>query len=141
MSDCGDVQKAFVDTHNKEAQKEIKDKKITGVSITEKAAERIKHFCQVDGKDAKQYGLKVSVVSDGCSGKSYTMDLAPIEGAKKNGDKLFTRDGATLIVDKLSYMFVIGSELDYKETLLASGFELVNPNIKGACSCGSSFSV
>ena len=56
-------------------------------------------------------------------------------------DKLFTKNGATVIVEKLSYMFVIGSQLDYQETLLASGFQLVNPNIKKSCSCGSSFAV
>ena len=43
--------------------------------------------------------------------------------------------------EKLSYLFVIGSKVDYHESLLASGFQLVNPNIKRSCSCGSSFSV
>jgi iron-sulfur cluster assembly accessory protein len=119
----------------------MKEKEITGISITKNAAEKIKHFCKVDGKSHKEYGLRVAVVSDGCSGKSYTMTLSSIADAKKNGDKIFERDDAHLIIEKLSYLFVTGSELDYKESLLASGFELVNPNVKKSCSCGSSFSI
>ena len=70
------------------------------------------------------------------------MDLGDVESAKANGDKIFTHDnGALVIIDKLSYLFVIGSKVDYHESLLASGFQLVNPNIKRSCSCGSSFSV
>jgi len=138
MSDCGDVKKVFVKSDQDEA---ANLKPISGVDITDVAAEKIKHFATVDKKDATEYGLKVSVVKDGCSGNSYTMDLANIDECKANGDKLFTKNGATVIVEKLSYMFVIGSQLDYQETLLASGFQLVNPNIKKSCSCGSSFAV
>tara|TARA_B100000586_G_C19988873_1_gene375377 strand:- start:394 stop:819 length:426 start_codon:yes stop_codon:yes gene_type:complete len=141
MSDCGNVQNTFVNSEDDSAKEAVKEKQITGVSITEKAAERIKHFCKVDGKSSEEYGLRVSVVSDGCSGKSYTMNLALISKSKDEGDKIFERDGARLIIEKLSYLFVVGSELDYKESLLASGFELVNPNIKKSCSCGSSFSI
>jgi iron-sulfur cluster assembly protein len=141
MSDCGNVQNTFVNSEDDAVKEAVKQKQITGVSITEKAAERIKHFCQVDGKCHTEYGLRVSVVADGCSGKSYTMTLSSIADANKAGDKVFEKDGAVLIIEKLSYLFVTGSELDYKESLLASGFELVNPNIKKSCSCGSSFSI
>ena len=141
MSDCGNVQNTFVNSEDDSVKEAVKEKQITGVSITEKAAERIKQFCKVDGKSSDKYGLRVSVVSDGCSGKSYTMNLALISESKDAGDKTFERDGAILIIEKLSYLFVTGSELDYKESLLASGFELVNPNIKKSCSCGSSFSI
>ena len=141
MSDCGNVQKSFVkpeiqDEDTKEKQKVV----ISGVQISDIAAVKIKHFCKVDGKLADDYGLKISVVKDGCSGNSYTMDLGPIKESVADGDKLFTKDGATIIVAKLSYMFVLGSILDYKESLLASGFELRNPNVTGSCSCGSSVS-
>ena len=97
--------------------------------------------CGSTKKDPTEFGLKVSVIKDGCSGNSYTMDLGSVSEAKANGDKIFTHNGAHVIVEKLSYMFVIGSMVDYQETLLASGFQLVNPNIKRSCSCGSSFAV
>lgn len=140
MSDCGDVKKVFVPAED-ESKNAVKDRHISGVEITDIAAEKITHFCNVDGKSPEEYGLKVSVVKDGCSGNSYSMDLAKISTSKEAGDKLFTKNGATIMVEKLSYMFVIGSVLDYTETLLMSGFQIVNPNVKKSCSCGSSFSV
>ena len=137
MSDCGNVQKVFVPS------KEEKDnlETIIGVDITDVAAEKIKFFVQSDGKNPSEYGLRISVVKDGCSGNSYTMELGDKSTAINNKDKIFEKDGAIVIVDKLSYLFVIGSRVDYHQTLLASGFQLINPNIKRSCSCGSSFSI
>ena len=137
MSDCGNVQKVFVPS------KEEKDnlETIIGVDITDVAAEKIKFFVQSDGKNPSEYGLRISVVKDGCSGNSYTMELGDKSTAINNKDKIFEKDGAIVIVDKLSYLFVIGSRVDYHQSLLASGFQLINPNIKRSCSCGSSFSI
>ncbi len=142
MSDCSNVQKVFVPV-DKEKQALISDQPTikSGFSITDKAAEKIKYFCQQSGKNPDEFGLKVSVVKDGCSGNSYVMDLAPLADSQAAGDKIFIHNGALAMVEKLSYMFVIGSELDYAETLLMSGFQIVNPNVKKTCSCGSSFSV
>ena len=138
MSDCGNVKKVFVPTKDND----IKELKATsGVEISDVAAEKIKFFCESDKKDPSQYGLRISVVKDGCSGNSYTMELGDLKTAKENGDKIFTHNGAMIIVEKLSYLFVIGSKVDYQQTLLASGFQLVNPNIKRSCSCGSSFAI
>lgn len=141
MSDCGDVKKVFVPEKGQTNTEEIKAKQIVGVEITDVAAEKIVHFIKVDGKDPNEYGLKISVVKDGCSGNSYTMDIGEVAPSKEAGDKFFEKNGAIVIVEKLSYLFVTGSILDYSETLLASGFQLSNPNIKGTCSCGSSFRV
>ncbi|RAP29907.1 iron-sulfur cluster assembly accessory protein [Candidatus Marinamargulisbacteria bacterium SCGC AG-343-D04] len=138
MSDCGDVKKVFVPS-KKEDAKQLKA--ISGIEISDVAAEKIKFFVQSDKKNPNEYGLRVSVVKDGCSGNSYTMELGCLADAEENGDKVFKKDDAIVIVDKLSYMFVMGSMLDYEQTLLASGFQLVNPNVKRSCSCGSSFSV
>tara|TARA_B100000579_G_C22341549_1_gene625191 strand:- start:112 stop:528 length:417 start_codon:yes stop_codon:yes gene_type:complete len=138
MSDCGNVQKVFVPSS--EEEKEHLET-ISGVEISERAAERIVFFCKSEKKDPAEFGLRVSVVKDGCSGNSYTMDLGSVADAKENGDKIFVAHGATVIVEKLSYLFVVGSRVDYHESLLASGFQLVNPNIKRSCSCGSSFAV
>lgn len=134
MSDCGNVQSAFVASSESVPEPNT----ISGVEITDVAAEKICHFATIDNKSPDEYGLRVSVVKDGCSGNSYTMELSSIAEAKENGDKLFTKNGATVIVEKLSYLFVIGSQLHYTESLLASGFQLNNPNVKGSCSCGSS---
>lgn len=139
MTDCGNVKKVFVPPEKGTTPPEKPP--IKGVGITDLAAQKIVHFAQTDKKDPQKYGLKITVVKDGCSGNSYSMELSKIAEAKKNGDKIFTKNGATIIVEKLSYMFLIGSELDYAETLLMSGFQLQNPNVKKSCSCGSSFAV
>lgn len=82
-------------------------------------------------------GLRVKVVGGGCSGLQYRME---VDSAKER-DKIFERGGARLIVDKKSFLYLNGSELDYAEELMSSGFRLVNPNVKRSCGCGESFTV
>lgn len=69
------------------------------------------------------------------------MALDPIAPHKEAGDKVFSHNGATIMIEKLSYLFVTGSRLDYVEALTGSGFNLVNPNVKKTCACGSSFAI
>jgi len=140
MSDCGNVKKVFVPNDKIETASKPLDPSLT-FGVTPNAIEKIRHFIQKDGKSIDTYGLRVQVVKDGCSGNSYDISLGQIEDAQSKGDKLFDYDGVNVIVEKLSYMFVIGSELDYVETLLMSGFQINNPNVKKSCSCGSSFSI
>ncbi len=137
MSDCGDVRKVFVP--KKEAP--VLEAPTSGILISDIAAAKIKHFVEQEGKSADEFGLKVCVKKDGCSGNSYSMEIEPIEPNKTAGAKIFSKDGATLMIEKTSYFFVTGSILDYAEALTGSGFSLNNPNIKRTCSCGSSFSV
>jgi iron-sulfur cluster assembly protein len=139
-TNCDNVQKVFVPVKEDASDKKTADP-VTSIGITDKAAERIKHFCELQGHTANTHGLKITVVPDGCSGNSYTMDLGEINSSTDKKDKLFTHNGATVIVDRESYIFIIGSTVDYVETLLMSGFQLQNPNVKGSCSCGSSFRV
>ncbi len=87
--------------------------------------------------DATDKGLRVKVVGGGCSGLQYRMDV----DAPKPGDKVFERDGAKLVIDRKSFLYVNGSELDYADSLMATGFTLQNPNVKRSCGCGASFSV
>lgn len=82
-------------------------------------------------------GLRVKVVGGGCSGLQYRMDL----DEERTGDKIFERDGAKLLVDRKSFLYLNGTELDYADELMTSGFNLRNPNVKRSCGCGSSFSV
>ena len=140
MSDCGNVKKVFVPNDKTETASKPLDPGLT-FGVTPNAIEKIRHFIQKDGKSIDTYGLRVQVVKDGCSGNSYDISLGQIDDAQSKGDKLFDYDGVNVIVEKLSYMFVIGSELDYVETLLMSGFQINNPNVKKSCSCGSSFSI
>jgi iron-sulfur cluster assembly protein len=105
------------------------------ISMTDQAARKIQAL--VAEKGAADAGLRVKVVGGGCSGLSYKMDL----DEPRPGDKVFEHDGAKLVVDRKSFLYLNGTELDYKEELMTSGFTLRNPNIKRTCGCGSSFAV
>jgi iron-sulfur cluster assembly protein len=59
----------------------------------------------------------------------------------RDGDKIFERDGAKVVVDRKSFLYLNGTELDYVDSLMNTGFNLNNPNVKRTCGCGASFSV
>ena len=105
------------------------------ISISDQAARKI--IALATEKGQPEAGLRVKVVGGGCSGLTYKMDL----DLPREGDKVFEHDGARLVVDRKSFLYLKGTELDYKEDLMASGFNLRNPNVKRSCGCGSSFVV
>jgi iron-sulfur cluster assembly protein len=104
------------------------------ISLSENAARKIRQLVADKGVEA---GLRVKVVGGGCSGLQYRMEI----DAAKERDKIFEREGARLIVDKKSFLYLNGSELDYGEELMSAGFKVVNPNVKRSCGCGESFVV
>lgn len=104
--------------------------------ITAAAAARIQRLR--DERQTPEAGLRVAVRGGGCSGLTYAIEWA--EGPRER-DKLFERDGVRVFVDPKSFLYLMGSELAYEETLMASGFKLQNPNVKTACGCGESFSI
>jgi len=105
------------------------------ISMTEQAARKI--HALIAEKGITNGGLRVKVVGGGCSGLTYKMDV----DRPREGDKVFELDGARLVVDRKSFLYLKGTELDYKEELMAAGFSLRNPNVKRTCGCGSSFVV
>jgi iron-sulfur cluster assembly accessory protein len=107
----------------------------SGISLTEAAVAKIHSL--VPGEETGGKGLRVKVVGGGCSGLSYKMDL----DEKREGDRVFERDGARIIVDRKSYLYLNGTELDYSDDLMHAGFHLRNPNVKRSCGCGASFGV
>jgi len=105
------------------------------VTISDKAADKIKQMIVSQNKE--EQGLRVKVVGGGCSGLSYKLDF----DIPKPGDRIFENAGAKVIVDTKSLLYLTGTELEYKETLMQSGFVFQNPNVKRTCGCGSSFGV
>jgi iron-sulfur cluster assembly protein len=106
-----------------------------GITLTENAVQKIRALVSDDQRE--ESGLRVKVVGGGCSGLSYKMDL----DQKRDGDRVFERDGARIIVDRKSYLYLNGTELDYADDLMHAGFNLRNPNVKRSCGCGASFGV
>ena len=105
------------------------------IDLTDVAAAKIKTLAAEKG--VPDGGLRVKVVGGGCSGLTYKMDI----DQRRDGDKVFERDGARLVVDRKSFLYLNGTVLDFKDELMSSGFNLQNPNVKRTCGCGSSFVV
>lgn len=103
------------------------------ISLTPKAARKIKALAQKEGKGAF---LRVKVVPGGCSGLSYSFEVS---GQPAPDDIVAELEGAKVVVDPKSHLFVSGSVLDYVETMMKSGFEVNNPKAVSTCSCGASF--
>jgi iron-sulfur cluster assembly protein len=106
------------------------------LTVTEAAAERIQGLLAARGKPA--LGVRVGVRSRGCSGLTYTIEYADEKG---KFDEVVEDKGVTVLVDPKAVMFIIGTEMDYVEEKLQSGFVFRNPNEKGRCGCGESFHV
>ncbi len=106
------------------------------LTLTDAAAERVKSL--TESSDKPVVGLRVSVSSKGCSGMSYVFEYAE---AKKGLEEEVQDKGVRIFVDPAAIMFIMGSEMDYKEDKLQSGFVFTNPNAKSICGCGESFSV
>ena len=106
-----------------------------GMTISDRAAEKIKQLLPAEKRDVQ--GLRLKVIGGGCSGLQYKMEL----DAEKSGDRVFERDGAKVLVDMKSLLYLNGTELDYKDELMQAGFVFQNPNVKRSCGCGTSFGV
>jgi iron-sulfur cluster assembly accessory protein len=106
------------------------------VLITPVAATKVNEIREAEGIEANM-ALRLRVVGGGCAGFSY--DLYFDESAEV--DRQFEIQGVKVVVDEMSLMYLVGTEIDYVEGLQGAGFKFNNPNVKSTCGCGSSFSV
>jgi iron-sulfur cluster insertion protein len=107
----------------------------TMITITEKAAGKVKEIAEAESLAGQ--GLRLRVVGGGCSGFSYDLYFEDKLGEM---DEEFESNGVKLYVDPMSFQYLEGVEIDYVEGLHGAGFKFNNPNSKGSCGCGSSFS-
>src|SRR5882762_2106472 len=106
------------------------------LTVTDTAAERIRALLAKRGKPS--VGIRVGVRSRGCSGLTYTLEYADEKG---KFDEVVEANGVTILIDPKATMFILGTEMDFVEDKLQSGFTFRNPNEKGRCGCGESFHV
>jgi iron-sulfur cluster insertion protein len=104
--------------------------------FTDAAAVKVKSLIEEEGNDALK--LRVFVTGGGCSGFQYGFTF---DENIQEGDTQIENDGVTLLVDPMSFQYLVGAEVDYKEGLEGSQFVITNPNATTTCGCGSSFSV
>lgn len=105
------------------------------VTLTEKAARQVKKHLDARGSGL---GLRVAVKTSGCSGLAYALEFVDESSPE---DQTFECHGVTLLVDPKSLAYMEGTELDYVREGLNEGFKFNNPNVKGECGCGESFTV
>jgi iron-sulfur cluster assembly accessory protein len=105
------------------------------VELTDAAARRI---ASIVAKEPGKSALRIAVEGGGCSGFSYKFDLV---GGRNDDDIAIEKDGATLLVDELSLVYMGGSVVDFVDDLMGQSFQIKNPNAVASCGCGTSFSV
>lgn len=110
--------------------------RVAPLTITPAAAEQVRNLLAGRGKPS--VGIRIGVRARGCSGLSYTLEFADQKGPM---DEVVEAEGVTVLIDPKASLFILGSEMDFEQTKLQSGFVFRNPNEKGRCGCGESFHV
>lgn len=108
------------------------------IKVTPEAKNKIAGLMQDDGFDIATDYVRVGVKSGGCSGLSYELKF---DKAQADEDKVFEDNDVRLIVDKRSFLYLIGTTLEYSGGLNGKGFVFNNPNAQRTCGCGESFSL
>jgi iron-sulfur cluster assembly protein len=105
------------------------------IEVTPVAAERIRSLLTEDGKQ-ESHGLRMKVIGGGCSGLQYQLSF---DDVVRDIDAEIEVDGVKVIVDEKSALYLVGSRLDFVDSLQESGFKIENPNASNTCGCGQSF--
>jgi iron-sulfur cluster assembly protein len=106
------------------------------VSLTERAAERVREI--MDRSEQPYAGLRVGVKNGGCAGQEYVLEYADQQAPL---DEVVEDKGVKILIDPKAILFLIGTEIDYETTKLASKFVFRNPNETDACGCGESVTI
>lgn len=106
------------------------------INVTDSAKNQAEKLMSEEGKEG--YFIRVGVQGGGCSGLMYQLEM---DNQEKEDDKAFEDNGVKIVVDKKSYLYLIGTTLDFSGGLNGKGFVFKNPNADRTCGCGESFSV
>ena len=109
----------------------------TPVTLTPKAVEMVKITRDQEGIDST-HGLRIAVRGGGCSGFEYSLDF---ESEARPNDFIYEQSGLTVYVDAVSARYLEGTSIDYVMGMAGAGFKFNNPQARGTCGCGSSFTV
>ncbi len=107
------------------------------ITVTDRAKDKIQTLISEEGKPAESF-VRVGVEGGGCSGLSYQLTF---DTELRPEDKLFEDKGVKIVVNKKSFLYLVGTELDFTDGLNGKGFQFNNPNATRTCGCGESFSI
>ncbi len=108
------------------------------IQVSETAKKKVVNLMTEEGFDAAKDYVRVGVKSGGCSGLSYELDF---DNKMGETDKIFEDNDVRIIVDKKSFLYLVGTVLEYSGGLNGKGFVFNNPNAQRTCGCGESFSL
>lgn len=108
------------------------------IKVSDTAKTKISQLMTEGGFDAEQDFVRVGVKSGGCSGLSYELDF---DNESRENDKLFEDNLVKIVIDKKSFLYLVGTTLEYSGGLNGKGFVFNNPNANRTCGCGESFSL
>ncbi|HBS12299.1 MAG TPA: iron-sulfur cluster assembly accessory protein [Flavobacteriaceae bacterium] len=108
------------------------------IQVSEIAKHKVIEMMAADGFDSTTDFVRVGVKSGGCSGLSYELKF---DNHQLENDKIFENNNIKIIVDKKSFLYLVGTTLDYSGGLNGTGFVFNNPNANRTCGCGESFSL
>ena len=108
------------------------------IQVSETAKQKVINLMTEEGFDATTDYVRVGVKSGGCSGLSYELNF---DNKKDDSDKVFEDNNVRIIVDKKSFLYLVGTVLEYSGGLNGKGFVFNNPNAQRTCGCGESFSL
>jgi iron-sulfur cluster insertion protein len=108
----------------------------TNIQMSARAADKVSELIQDEENDGLK--LRVFVTGGGCSGFSYGFTF---DDDIAQDDTVVRRSGVTMVVDPMSYQYLVGAEVDFKEDLQGSQFVVTNPNASSTCGCGNSFAI
>ena len=108
------------------------------IQVSETAKQKVINLMTEEGFDATTDYVSVGVKSGGCSGLSYELNF---DNKKDDADKVFEDNNVRIIVDKKSFLYLVGTVLEYSGGLNGKGFVFNNPNAQRTCGCGESFSL
>lgn len=106
------------------------------IKVSDSAKKQALRLMEDDGKP--NAFIRVGVEGGGCSGLMYQLEF---DTNQKEGDKIFEDNGVKIVVDKKSFLYLVGTELDFSGGLNGKGFVFKNPNADRTCGCGESFSI
>jgi iron-sulfur cluster assembly protein len=108
------------------------------ITVSEKAKKQIHDLMVADHMDLEKGFVRVGVQGGGCSGLTYQLKF---DTEMQENDKVFEDKGVKVVVDKKSFLYLVGTELDFTDGLNGKGFQFNNPNASRTCGCGESFAV
>ncbi|CDI98370.1 FeS cluster biolocus tagsis [Echinococcus multilocularis] len=132
---AGTISSSVRTTNNPRRLTKLPKGRFQAITLTDSALQRARELLS---QQPDAIGLRIGVRARGCNGLSYTLAFC---SEQQKGDEVVVQDGVSVFIDRKAQLTLLGSEMHFRKTLISSEFVFNNPNVKGTCGCGESFSI